>query len=365
MNKITIAGLGPGGKEHLTLAVYEKLKKHKNIYLRTEKHPIVPYLKSEGITFKTFDYAYEDCAHDKFEEVYNHIAERILEEAKNGEVLYAVPGNPFVAESTVRLILERCKQEEFETEIYPAMSFIDAMFVALEIDPVEGFQLLDGLRPDKQKPNPDINNIITQVYDKFVASEVKLQLMHYYNDEQEIYVVKAAGVPGIQKIVKIPLFELDRIDWIDYLTTIFVPKVENSEKKYYNMNNLVEIMERLRSKEGCPWDVKQTHKSLKPYLTEESNEVIEAIDLEDDSALEEELGDLLLQVIFHSQIAKERGAFQLEDVIHGICHKLIFRHPHVFGDEDASTEADVAKIWAEQKLKEKNRAKKQKIVLEQ
>ena len=361
MNKITIAGLGPGGREHLTLAVYEELKRHNNIYLRTEKHPVVPYLKDKGVIFKTFDYVYDDCGYDKFEEVYEHIAKTILEEAKKGEVLYAVPGHPFVAESTVQLILEGCEREGIEREIYPAMSFIDAVFMALETDPVEGFQLLDGLQLDRQKPNSDTNNLIMQVYDRITASEVKLQLMHHYDDEQEIYVIRAAGISDIQKVAKIPLFELDRIGWIDYLTTIFVPKVENSEKKYYNMNNLVEIMERLRSKEGCPWDVKQTHKSLKPYLTEESNEVIEAIDLEDDSALEEELGDLLLQVIFHSQIAKERGAFQLEDVIHGICHKLIFRHPHVFGDEDASTEADVAKIWAEQKLKEKIELKNKKL----
>lgn len=353
MSKITIVGLGPGGKEHLTLSIYEKLKKHNNIYLRTEKHPVVPYLKDKGINFKTFDYVYENCGYDKFERVYEHIAESILEEAKMGDVLYAVPGHPFVAESAVQLILEGCEREGLKREIYPAMSFIDAVFMALEIDPIEGFQLLDGSRPGEQRPDSDMNNLIAQVYDKFIASEIKLQLMHYYDDEQEIYVIRAAGVPTLQKIIKIPLFELDRIDWIDYLTTIFIPRVEKNKKKYYNMNNLVETMERLRSKEGCPWDVEQTHKSLKPYLIEESNEVIEAIDLEDDNALEEELGDLLLQVIFHSQIAKERGAFQLEDVVHGICHKLIFRHPHVFGDKVASTEADVAKIWAEQKLKEK------------
>lgn len=353
MGKVTIAGLGPGGRGHLTLAVYKKLKNHNNIYLRTENHPVVSFLRDKGINFKTFDYVYDDCGYNKFEEVYDHIAENILKEAKKGDVLYAVPGHPFVAESSVQLILEGCKQEGIKNEVYPAMSFVDAVFMVLGIDPIEGFQLLDGLQLGRQKPDSDINNLIAQVYDRFVASEVKLQLMRHYDDEQEIYVVRAAGVPDIQKIVKIPLFELDRIDWIDYLTTIFVPKVEIGEKKYYNMNNLVEIMERLRSKGGCPWDVEQTHESLKPYLIEESNEVIEAIDLKDDDGLEEELGDLLLQVIFHSQIAKERGAFQLEDVVHGICHKLIFRHPHVFGDKSADTEEDVAKIWAEQKLKEK------------
>ncbi|QUH19173.1 MazG family protein [Alkaliphilus sp. B6464] len=352
MGKITIVGLGPGGEEHLTIAIYEAMKKHNNIYLRTEKHPVVSYLKQEGINFKTFDYAYNK--YEDFQEVYEHIASSVLEEAKKGDILYAVPGHPYVAESTVQLIVEGCKREGIERVVYPAMSFVDAMFMALEIDPVDGFQLIDGLQLDKQKPDPNIDNIITQVYDPFIASEIKLKLMNHYDDEQEIYVVKAAGVPNLQKIVKIPLFELDRLDWIDYLTTIFIKKVENCEKKYYNMNNLVQIMERLRSKEGCPWDIKQTHQSLKPYLIEESNEVLEAIDEEDDSSLEEELGDVLLQVIFHSQIAKERGAFQIEDVIRGICEKLIFRHPHVFGGQSADTVEDVAKIWAEQKMKEKH-----------
>lgn len=353
MSKITIVGLGPGAKEDITLGGLEELKNHKNIYLRTENHPVVSYLKELGINFKTFDHVYDKCDYGKFEEVYQHIANIIIEESERGQVLYAVPGHPFVAESTVQLIVQKCKEKGIEKKVYPAMSFIDAMFAALEIDPVEGFQLIDGLQLKNQKPDANINNLITQVYNQFVASEVKLELMHHYDDEQEIYVVRAAGVAGLEKIAKIPLFQLDRIGWIDYLTTIFVPKVENNQKKYYNMNNLIQIMETLRSKDGCPWDVKQTHESLKPYLIEESGEVIEAIDKEDDIGLEEELGDVLLQVVFHSQIAKERGAFRIEDVINGISQKLIFRHPHVFGDESAKTEEDVAKIWAKQKKKEK------------
>ncbi len=351
MGKVTIVGLGPGGKEHLTLAIYEAMKNHNNIFLRTEKHPVVSYLKQEGIKFKTFDYAYDE--YDDFDAVYNHIARSVIEEAKKGDVLYAVPGHPFVAENSVQFIAEICKNENIEKQVYPAMSFVDAMFMALEMDPVDGFQLIDGLQLDKHKPDANVDNIITQVYDQSIASDIKLELMNYYDDEQEIYVVKAAGVPELQKIVKIPLYELDRLGWIDYLTTIFIKKVENNQKKYYNMNNLVQIMERLRGKEGCPWDIKQTHQSLKPYLLEESNEVLEAIDMEDEALLEEELGDVLLQVIFHSQIAKERGSFRVEDVIHGICNKLIFRHPHVFGDKNAKSEEDVARIWAEQKSKEK------------
>ncbi|ABW20169.1 MazG nucleotide pyrophosphohydrolase domain-containing protein [Alkaliphilus oremlandii] len=351
MGKLTIVGLGPGGKEHLTLAIYEAMKNHTNIYLRTEQHPVVPYLKEMGILFHTFDGAYD--RYETFEEVYQHIADTVLQEAKSKDVLYAVPGHPFVAENTVQLIIEGCKEHHIEREVYPAMSFVDAMFMALEVDPVDGFQLIDGLNLDVMKPDPNMNTVITQVYDSFIASDIKLKLMNYYDDEQEIYVVRAAGVPGLQKIAKIKLYELDRLGWVDYLTTVFIKRIENSEKKYYNMNNLVQIMERLRSTEGCPWDRKQTHESLKKYLIEESGEVLEAIDACDDSSIEEELGDVLLQVVFHSQIAKERGAFQIEDVIRGICKKLIFRHPHIFGDQNAYTEEDVAKIWEEQKKKEK------------
>lgn len=226
MGKITIIGLGPGSKEHLTISAYEKLKKHKSIYLRTEKHPVVEYLREEGIKFQTFDNIYN--TNESFEEVYNSIAQDLLKQAQEEDILYAVPGHPFVAENTVQLIIQGCEAYGVKTDIHPAMSFLDVMFTALEIDPVDGFRLIDGLQLDEQKPDPSINTIITQVYDPLVASELKLVLMDYYHDEKEIYVVKAAGIEELEKIVRIPLYELDRLVWMDYLTTIFVPKVENS-----------------------------------------------------------------------------------------------------------------------------------------
>ncbi|WP_418219427.1 nucleoside triphosphate pyrophosphohydrolase [Clostridium formicaceticum] len=350
--KLTIVGLGPGAKEHLTLATLTAMKQHKKIYLRTEKHPVVAYLKGEGIVYQTFDAVYEEK--EDFQEVYQHIVDDLVNKAKREDILYAVPGHPYVAENTVQMLIEACRKEkEIEKIVYPAMSFIDAMFMALEVDPVNGFKLLDGLQLEKQEPDTAIANIITQVYDPLIASEVKLRLMNYYEDEQEIFVVKNAGIPQLQRIEKIPLYMLDRLDWIDYLTSLYIPGIDTEQKKYYNVNNLVEIMEILRSKEGCPWDIKQTHDSLKPYLIEESYEVLEAIDKKDDILLEEELGDLLLQVIFHSQIAKERNVFTMEDVVQGICEKLIFRHPHVFRGVKADTSKEALQTWEQQKQQEK------------
>lgn len=352
MSSLTIVGLGPGAKEHLTLATLTAMKNHKVIYLRTEKHPVVAYLQEEGIGYKTFDYVYEEK--EDFQQVYQEIADSLVEAAKKEDVLYAVPGHPYVAEQTVQLLLEACKREGIEKTVYPAMSFVDAMFMALEIDPIDGFKLLDGLQLEKQKPDPTIANIITQVYDPFIASEVKLRLMDYYEDEQEIFVVKNAGIPTEQRIERVPLYMLDRLDWIDYLTSLYIPSIDIRQKKYYNVNNLVEIMEILRSKEGCPWDIKQTHDSLKPYLIEESYEVLDAIDKKDDLLLAEELGDLLLQVIFHSQIAKERNAFSIEEVIQGICEKLLYRHPHVFKGVKAETSDEAVSTWEQQKRQEKH-----------
>ncbi len=124
-------------------------------------------------------------------------------------------------------------------------------------------------------------------------------------------------------------------------------------KKRFSFDDLVEIMRKLRSPEGCPWDREQTHESLVPYLIEETYEVVDAITKRDYENLREELGDLLLQVVFHSQIASEKGKFTIDDVVDGICKKLIFRHPHVFGDrDDIKTSEDVLKKWEEFKKKE-------------
>jgi len=131
-------------------------------------------------------------------------------------------------------------------------------------------------------------------------------------------------------------------------------KVDSKADKYYNMSNLEELMDALRGNGGCPWDRAQTHESLKPHLIEEAYEVLEALEEKDDTLLQEELGDLLLQVLFHSTIAKEQGRFQLRDVLQGLGEKIVFRHPHVFQDRVADSEGEAIKSWEDQKRKEKN-----------
>ena len=128
-------------------------------------------------------------------------------------------------------------------------------------------------------------------------------------------------------------------------------------KEKYGVDDLRLIMKELRSEHGCPWDREQDHKSIRMDVLEEAYEVMEAIDSDNSDLLKEELGDLMLQVVFHSEIESEKGVFDLDDVADGICKKLIYRHPHVFGDVSVNSSAEVLKNWDALKSKSKNEEK--------
>lgn len=347
---IKIVGLGPGSPEALTIGAVKALEESKNLYFRTEKHPTVDYLKNSLSSFKTCDNYYEEGT--SFDEVYSNIAKDMIENYKNsGELVYAVPGHPLVAERSVVNLIDLCNENNIEYKILPAVSFVDAMMDRLQIDPIEGLKIIDAFDIKNQILDKRIGTIITQVYNPLIASEVKLELLEYYNDETEILYVRAAGIEGQESIRRIPLYELDMQEDIDYLTSVYIPKDLNNKKDFYDLINTIEV---LRGENGCAWDREQTHESIKNNLLEECYEVIEAIEDDNIDELIEELGDVLLQVIFHSVIGKEDGYFDISDVISSITTKMIYRHPHVFGNEVCNTSNEVLQNWDELKKKEKN-----------
>jgi len=338
---IKIVGLGPGAREAVTIGAYEELKKADKIFLRTEIHPTVEYLREWGIKFETYDEKYESL--DSFDDIYKNIALDLIEKHDEfKDIVYAVPGHPQVAEKTVSLLLKLCDEKKVEYRILPAVSFIDALIDALRIDPVAGLKILDAFDLDSQIQDRRCGTVITQVYDKYIASEVKLKLMEYYKGDSEIYFVRAAGIKGQESIRKIKLFELDRQSDIDYLTSVYIPRDTES---IMDFADLLGVMDTLRGENGFPWDREQTHESLKRYLVEESYEVIEAIDEKNYAMLSEELGDVLFQVVFHAKIGKENEAFDINDVINTICLKMINRHPHVFAKAVADTSEAVLVNW--------------------
>jgi tetrapyrrole methylase family protein / MazG family protein len=351
--RIEIVGLGAGDLEQLPLGVYKKITREPHLYLRTKEHPVVAELVKEGLQFTSFDSVYEK--HEQFEEVYLEITSILLEKAESEEIIYAVPGHPLVAERTVQLLLEKGKNAGIEIVIGGGQSFVDALFQALKIDPVNGFQLLDGtsLAADDIQQNQHI--FISQVYDQFVASGVKLTLMEKYPDEYMVTIVTAAGSKQ-EEIITVPLFELDRQVKVNNLTSVYIPPVEDENVLYKNFSKLREIISVLRGPEGCPWDKEQTHETLKRYLIEETYEVIEAIDKGDIDHLIEELGDVLLQVMLHAQIGEDEGYFSIADVIEGISEKMVRRHPHVFGSVEVENTDEVLQNWEEIKQQEKGEA---------
>jgi tetrapyrrole methylase family protein/MazG family protein len=340
---ITIVGLGPGGPDLWTEAARKTLTSAQEIWLRTARHPGVETLRDGGaIDTHSFDSWYEEAP--DFASLYARIADQIVKlGAREGGVVYAVPGNPTVGEATVALIRSQAAEAGLPVFIVPGLSFIEPTLAALDVDALDGLQIADAARlATMHHPplDPDRPALIAQLYNRRQAAQVKLTLMNAYADDHPVTLVRAAGTDK-QQVITCPLFELDRQPTIDYLTTLYLPPGSQSS----GLPTFQETVAHLRAPDGCPWDREQTHQSLRPYLLEECHEVLAALDAEDSSALLEELGDLLLQIVLHAQIAAETGEFQMADIIGNVDAKIRRRHPHVFGDVVVSGVEDVLTNW--------------------
>ncbi|CCW34809.1 MazG family protein [Chthonomonas calidirosea] len=363
---VTLIGLGPGDPDLISRGAERTLREasaQSALYLRTERHPCVAALKEWGLTFETFDSFYDTAT--SFEEVYRSIVNRLLDRVHAGDsVAYAVPGHPLLGEESVRLLLERLNAENIAYRIVSSCSFIEAVLAAAHLPLSEGcdvrdalsLQLDDRVSPEGYPLGGRIDTsrglLLFQVFDRASASHAKLALMRYYPDDWQVLLVRNAGVPAMESVQTIPLHQLDRLS-IDHLTAVYVPPLPPSlrPKDFYA---LVGVMARLRAPDGCPWDREQTHTTLKRYFVEETYEVLDAIDANDPNALCEELGDALLQTVFHAQLAREEGLFTIDDVTAHIVEKLVRRHPHVFGTTEVADSAEVLRNWERIKQTEKS-----------
>jgi tetrapyrrole methylase family protein/MazG family protein len=335
---LTIIGLGPGHIDDLTRRAWRALETAKVVYLRTSQHPCVPELP-KGAEYRSFDDVYESTG--DFEQIYSAIVERLLEAAQTGDVVYAVPGDPLVGEATVTRLLAAA--DEVNVEIVSGISFVEPTLRLLRVDALDGLQVLDAIDVAAMHHppiNPGFPALLGQVYSRAVASELKLTLMNQYPDEFTVFLVHGAGTVN-EQVEALPLFEIDRSAQIHHLTSLYLPALGSMS----SFEQFQEVIAHLRAPEGCPWDRKQTHLSLRKYLLEEAYEVLEAIDAEDAQALSEEMGDLMLQVLLHTQIAIDDGEFRMADVLSHINRKLIRRHPHVWGEVSVNGAEQVVTNW--------------------
>ncbi len=349
-NRLTIVGIGPGDYRHLTLEADEILRNATQIHARTLKHPVMTALVEKGHRILSFDALYEGA--EDFDLLYQRMTESLWESCQTAPVVYAVPGNALMAEKTVELLIAKAQADKVPYRIVYGSSCVDVVMNALGKDPLEGLFVLDAALMPAQVGSAHQHLLVFQIDSRLTAAQVKLHLMTGYPDTHPVILVKNAGITGAETCTPVALYELDQEDWFDHMTTLYVPPLKSGELQG-NLGELVDIMARLRSPEGCPWDLKQDHKTLLPYLIEEAYEVLDAVESEDAYLLEEELGDLLLQIVFHARIAEEHGEFQIRDVIQGICTKMIRRHPHVFSDAIAETPEAVLVNWEAIKKEEK------------
>lgn len=351
--RIVIVGVGPGARDLRTIGTQKALDAADRIILRTRIHPGLDDLRGDP-RVSDCDDLYQSAT--AFASLYDAVAERVLAGAREGgTTIFAVPGHPRFAERTVALIERRAGALGIPVEVLDAVSFVDTAVNAAGIDPVaDGLQIVDAEELASvlaREPyaagligvNPARPLLVAQLYNPEIAAAVKLALSRLYPDEHPVTLLRGAGAEEGSDARPHPLRELDR-QAVDHLTTLWAPPLAPLEATR-SAETLPRIVARLRAPGGCPWDREQTHASLRGALLEEAYETVDAIDQGDDAGLAEELGDLLLLVMMHAQIAEEAGVFQIEDVYEGINRKLVRRHPHVFGDVTATTPDAVVTTW--------------------
>ena len=339
MNQLTIVTLGTGGEMFLTRGVERALREAQCVVLRTERHPMAAFLQAEGIAYETLDALYESC--EDFD-LFNHkAAQKVLSLCKEKPVCYAVSDASF--DTTVAAI-QKEKPASAKVAVLPGvshaercLSMLDSHADALRLYTAEAFL------PARVSPQEDL--LLLEVHSRECAGECKLKLLDLMPEEMEIIFITGDEQTGELKRKKIALYELDRQKGYDHLTAAYVPSVPMLERTRFNMDDLMAVVAKLRAPDGCPWDREQTHESLLPDLLEESYEYIQAVRDEDIDHMYDELGDVLLQIALHTQIAIEHGDFTIDDVTSAICYKMIERHTHVFGQVKADTAEDVLTNW--------------------
>jgi tetrapyrrole methylase family protein / MazG family protein len=349
---VRVVGLGPSTADHITERTARLIRESAIVRFRTVVHPSALHFGE----VESYDEFYERA--NSFDELYDEIADdlvRLARESPGNEVLYVVPGSPVVAERTVELLRER---GEVSVVTEPAVSVIDVACAALGRDPMSaGLRIVDALASavNLRGPGPILllqtysPEILATVADRLPGS-LEVTILHHLGLEDETIVTSRAD-------------ELTNFASADHLTSLWINEFRDAGEA---MSDLLDMMKRLRAE--CPWDQEQTHSSLTRYLIEEAYEALDALEAFASASVdgvpnealvrhaEEELGDLLLQVVFHAELASEEGTFDFTSIADAVRQKNIGRHPHVFGDVKVANAEEVATRWEVIKQSEKGRA---------
>lgn len=338
MGTITIVGLGYEEKQ-LTFEAAELLKSGARVILHTGRCGCAEWLKKNGISFETLDYLYEEC--EDFDLHAARAAETVVAASRKENVVYGVFD---VRDRSASEILKRTRARVVAGP--PAEG-------ALTVYAQDAVKTLVAADWENFHLNASEGVLIRELDSRALASEVKLKLMDCYPEEEIAFVRLPDG-----GIAKTELYNLDRLSKYDHRTSAYIPSEGDLTKlERYDFADLQTILSRLCAPDGCPWDREQTHRSLRSYMVEEAYEIVDAIDADEPFHLADELGDMLLQVAFHAEIAKRYSEFDMSDVTTAICEKMIKRHSHIFGHDHASNSGEVATLWEKNKMRERGQTR--------
>ncbi len=344
---ITVVSLGPGDPKLLTLQSYEAIKNAKHLVLRTAHHRTAEYLQEQGIAFESFDALYDQ--YDDFDALHFDMADKLWSFSEKKNITFAVIDA--TTDGAVKALKERLPAEG-KLQILPGVTVADACLSLLPhtLRHAGRVRIMPAIDVVDASPDPSTPLLITELWDRVLAGEVKLRLSDIYGDEALVCFFPSS-VNINRKPQVIPLCEMDRQPRYDHTVAVYIPQIGLHDRQRYCFDDLLHVMHILRQQ--CPWDGEQTHESLRKYLIEEAYEACDAIDDDDMEHLADELGDVLLQIAFHSDIAQTAGEFSIGDVTTAIVRKMIFRHAHIFGDVHCATADDVVQSWEKLKKLEK------------
>ncbi|MFQ3610606.1 MAG: nucleoside triphosphate pyrophosphohydrolase [Fimbriimonadales bacterium] len=331
---IYLVGLGTGSAQELSPHALGALRRAQRVLTPPVKHPALTTLSLTGIDYEPLP-----------DENPQQIAEVIVRSAQEqAPIAYALPGHPLIAEPSVQYLLEIARTEGVPVRLVPSRSFIEPTLEAIQAVMTTGLQILDANALPTIQLNPHLPQLYYNLSSEEAVATLQSQLLRFYPPEFSCTLVHSAGNAGATEVQSLPIGTLTQARW-DILTTLYVPACPKRERRFEGFDGLVDVVASLRAPDGCPWDKEQTHQTLKGHLIEESYEVLEAIEHGTPEDLREELGDLLLQVLMHSQIASEQGTFDIHQVVQQLIEKLVSRHPHVFGEVSAENAEQVLKNW--------------------
>lgn len=333
--KLVLASAGAEGGD-LTLKTVEEMKSADEIIIQTALTPSGKYIAENYPSAVSLDYVYQKSR--SYETLNKNIAAEVLKAAKSKNVIFLTDGG--VSENRAcKIILEKRKDAIVLSGVTKASYFADKAAFTGEYLAVSAY--------DVNSAKLSLPLVVYDVDCAITASEVKLAISSAFGDDIPVTLFSNG------KSKQIRLYELDRQSDLGFLSAIAIDELPLTTKTRYSVEDLLDILKILRGENGCPWDKAQTKESILPNTVEETYELLDAVKSGDESAIMEELGDLILQAAFQAIFAEERGTFTFADAISALCEKLITRHTHIFGDDTATDAESALSVWDKNKSKEK------------